>query len=81
MIWRFWSTAYVQHLEAEILWLRTREQAAQQRYEVATAELVRLRTEGQAHVAPRPLMAEREPDVDAELKTLQANSEWAGVGS
>jgi hypothetical protein len=81
VIWRFWSSAYVQHLEAEILYLRTAAQQAQQRYEVAIAALVALKTDGQANVAPRPLIAEREADVDAELKTLQANSEWAGVGS
>ena len=31
---RFWSSAYVRHLEEEIAWLRLEAQKAQQRYEV-----------------------------------------------
>lgn len=80
MMWRFWSSAYVKHLEAEIGWLRDRAQAAQQRYEVAIAELVRLKTDGHANVAPRPIMADREEDVSRELADLRKDSEWAGVG-
>lgn len=78
---RFWSTAYVTHLEAEIEWLRIERQKETQRANVAVAELVRLRTEGQANVHPTPLIADREVDVQKELTDLMGNSEFAQAGA
>ena len=78
---RFWSTAYVQHLEAEIVWLRDHAQAAQQRWEVAVAELVRLQTGGNANVHPRPLMATKEQEVGQELRDLMGDAEFSQAGT
>ena len=81
MMFRFWSRAYVRHLEAEVEWLRTEAQKARQDAQIARAELVRIATAGQANVAPRPLMADREQDVTQELEALRQSPEWAQVGS
>lgn len=77
----FGRDPYIAHLLDEIAWLRTQAQAAQQRYEVAVAELVRLKTDGQANVAPRPLMVEREQDVGAEVQRMFADQEFAQAGT
>ena len=81
MIFAFWSRAYVRHLEEEIAWLRLESQKAQQRYEVATDQLVILRTGGQASVAPRPLMADKEEGIQKELASLMADTEFAQAGT
>lgn len=80
MIWRFWSTAYVRHLEAEITWLRTEWQKEHQRAEDKANALVALRTQGQVALAERPLIADREKDVESEIKDLMRDSEWSQVG-
>lgn len=80
MIWRFWSSAYVKHLEAEVGWLRTELQKQQQRAEDKANALVALKTQGQVVLAERPLIADREQAVQNEVAELLKNSEWAGVG-
>lgn len=81
MIFRFWSSQYVQHLEAEIAWLRERTLAAEQKAAIAVAELVRLKTDGQANVHPRPLMPPHEPvDPMVEMQKLMQDSEFARAG-
>jgi hypothetical protein len=77
---RFWSTAYVQHLEAEIAWLRIEMQRHEQRAADAVDQLLRVATQGQAALPVRPLIADREPEVAQELRDLLANSEFAKAG-
>ncbi|HJQ66981.1 MAG TPA: hypothetical protein VJ816_11410 [Gemmatimonadales bacterium] len=81
MIWRFWSSAYVRHLEAEIAWLRLERQKESQRANDAVAQLVFLKTDGQANVMPRPLIADREQDIAQDFSELQKNEEWAQSGA
>lgn len=80
---RFWSRAYVSHLEAEIEWLRQEKNKETFRANVAVAELVRLKTDGLANVHPRPMMPDTDPaqDVLQQLSELQSNAEFAGVGT
>jgi hypothetical protein len=78
---RFWSNAYVKHLEGEILWLRLELQKQQQRAEDKANALVALRTQGQVTLAERPLIADREKDVETEIKDLMRDSEWSQVGT
>ena len=81
MVWRFWSTAYVRHLEAEIDFLRTEMKRHEQRAADAVDMLLRVQTQGQAALPVRPLIADREPDVQKELSELMANTEFAQAGS
>lgn len=76
----FWSRAFVKHLEEEISWLRTERQKETHRANIAVAELVRLKTEGQANVHPTPLIADREQDLTRELSDLRQDPEWARAG-
>ena len=80
---RFWSTAYTQHLEGEMAWLRIEMNRAQQRYEIATAELVRLRTDGHANVHPQPLIPPTldDPKLRADLDAMTSNPDWAQAGT
>jgi len=80
MIWRFWSTAYVRHLEAEIEFLRTEMKRHEQRADDAVDQLLRDRTQGQVALPPRPLIADREPDLTKELTELRQDPEWARAG-
>ena len=80
-MFRFWSTAFVRHLEEEIAWLRVEKQKETQRANIAVAELVRLQTGGQANIHPTPLMAEREQDLTKELGDLRNDPEWATAGT
>ncbi len=81
MIWRFWSTAYVQHLEAEIAYLRTERAKEAQRANIAVAELVRLKTDGHATIHPRPLMSDTEDALRTELAGLMDNAEFSQAGA
>lgn len=76
----FWSRAFVRHLEAEIEWLKLQWAKADQRAAIAVAELVRLKTDGQAAVHPQPLQADREADLTRELTDLRQDAEWAKAG-
>jgi len=78
---RFWSSAYVQHLEAEIAWLRLERQKETQRANIAVAELVRLKTDGHAQVHPRPLIADSEEALRTELADLMGNAEYTQAGA
>lgn len=78
---RFWSSAYVQHLEAEIAWLRLERQKEAQRANIAVAELVRLKTDGHANVHPRPLMSDSEDALKKELAGLMGDAEFAQAGA
>lgn len=80
MIFR-WSTAYARHLEAEILWLRTRAEVAEQKAAIAQAELVRLTTANQANVAPRPLFPTHEVPPVPDLDALARDPEWSEAGT
>ena len=77
----FFRHAYVRHLEAEIVFLRTEMRRHEQRAADAVDQLVRLKTEGQAALPPRPLIADREKDVSAELQRVFADSEFSEVGT
>jgi hypothetical protein len=81
MFLRFWSTAYVQHLEAEIEYLRTERAKEAQRANIAVAELVRLKTDGHATIHPRPLMSDKEDDLRKELAGLMGDAEFSQAGS
>ena len=83
MIWRFWSSAYVRHLEAEIDFLRTEMKRHEQRAADAVDMLLRVQTQGQAALPVRPLIADREQDetVQKTLNDLMANTEFAQAGS
>ena len=81
MIFRFWSTAYVRHLEDEIAFLRTEMKRHEQRAADAVDMLLRVQTQGQAALPVRPLIADREPDVQKELSELMANSEFSQAGA
>ena len=81
MIWRFWSSAYVRHLEREIDWLRTEWQKEKQRGEDKSNALVALKTQGQVVLAERPLIADREQAAPTEMVAdLLKNAEWASSG-
>ena len=77
----FWAQKYAEHLEAEIAWLRTEKQKAEQARDVAVAELVRLKTDGQAQVHPAPLIPDRLPEAPPSLAALERDPEWAQVGT
>ena len=66
---RFWSRAYVLHLEDEITWLRARLDMERNRAEVAIDNLVsvRLVESGRAPVAP--VAQPRDPGVDEGPRT------------
>jgi len=81
MLIRFWSTAYVRHLEAEVTWLRLEMRRHEQRAADAVDQLVRVQTAHQAALPPRPLIADRERDVATELTDLLKDSEFAQVGT
>jgi monomeric isocitrate dehydrogenase len=81
MMFRFWSSTLVRHLEDEIAWLRLERQKETQRANDAVAELVRLSTAGQANVQAHPLIADREQDLAKELTELQKDGEWSQVGT
>ena len=81
MVLRFWSSAFVRHLEEEIAWLRVEKQKETQRANIAVAELVRLKTDGQASVHPQPLLPDAAPaDLATELADLRRDPEWAQAG-
>lgn len=80
MMFRFWSAAYARHLEAEIAWLRVEMQKEKQRAADAVNALVALKTQGQVVLAERPLIADREKDVQTELADLMRDSEFSQVG-
>lgn len=63
------------------MWLRTELQKERQRKEDSVNALVALKTQGQVMLAERPLIADREKDVQAGVEDLMKNSEWAGVGT
>ncbi len=81
MMFRFWSSAYVRHLEAEIDFLRTEMKRHEQRAADAVDQLLRVQTQGQAALPVRPLVADREPDLTKELGALQRDPEWAQAGT
>lgn len=81
MIWRFWSTAYVRHLESEIEWTRLQWAKADQRAQDAVSAMLALQTQGQVALPVRPLIADREKDVQREVEDLLKNSEWSQVGT
>ena len=77
----FWSREYVRHLEGEIDWLKTQWAKSNQRADIAVAELVRLKTDGQASVHPQPLLPDAAPaDLATELADLRRDPEWAQAG-
>ena len=80
MIWRFWSTAYVRHLEEEIHFLRTEMKRHEQRAADAVDQLLRTQTQGQAALPVRPLIPDREADPMRELTALRNEPEWAMAG-
>ena len=81
MMFRFWSSQYVRHLEAEIEFLRTEMRRHEQRAADAVNQLVILQTQGQASLPPRPLIADRERDVAQEVSELLRDSEFSQVGT
>ena len=78
---RFWSTAYVRHLEEEIHFLRTEMKRHEQRAADAVDQLLRTQTQGRAALPVRPLIPDREPDLTKELTELQSNPDWAHAGA
>lgn len=81
MMFRFWSSVYVRHLEQEIDWLRVEMRKEKQRADDAVSAMLALQTQGQVALPPRPLIADKEKDVQRELADLMQNSEFMQVGS
>jgi hypothetical protein len=81
MMFRFWSSAYVRHLEAEITWLRTEMKRHEQRAADAVDQLLRVQTQHQAALPVRPLIADRESDATAEVEKLFADPDFAQAGT
>lgn len=81
MIFRFWSSQYVRHLEAEIQWLRVEMKRHEQRAEDAVSAMLALKTQGAVALPPRPLIADRERDVQQEIGDLLRDSEFSQVGT
>jgi hypothetical protein len=66
---RFWSRAYVLHLEDEILWLRKRLDMERNRAEVAIDNLVNVRLVEAGRVPVTPTVQPRDPDVEDTPRT------------
>jgi hypothetical protein len=81
MILRFWSAQYVRHLEEEIAWLRIEMKRQEQRAEDAISQMLQIKTAGAAALPPRPLIADKERDVQQELAELMKDSEFSQAGT
>lgn len=77
---RFWSRAYVLHLEDEILWLRQRLDMERNRAEVAIDNLVSVRVTApvMSTVQPRNPAIETPEEI---VGRLHADPEFAEAGS
>jgi hypothetical protein len=76
-VFRFWSTKYVRHLEAEIEYLRAQMEHERQRAEIAIDTLLSVRVQVQGVTQPTPREAQQaETLVDKLLK----DAEFAQVG-
>lgn len=81
MFLRFWSSAYVRHLEQEIEWLRLEMRKEKQRADDAVSTMLAVKTQGAAALPVRPLIASQEKDVQTEMETLLRDSEFSSVGT
>jgi hypothetical protein len=90
-VFRFWSRAYVLHLEDEIQWLRGRLDMERQRAEIAIDNLVsvRIAAVGSAPVQPtmQPLLPPTAPEAEAPrtaeeaMRRILADPEFLSAGS
>lgn len=83
---RFWSRAYVMHLEEEIAWLRDRLDMERHRAEVAIDNLINVRvaatTQAPVQAMQQPVKPEQSAEaMDALVRRLQADPEFANAGN
>lgn len=77
-MFRFWSTRFVRHLEAEVEYLRGQAEHERQRAERAIDELLRVRVNVMGVTAPTPREAEQ---AEAMVDKLLKDSEFAQTGN
>ena len=66
---RFWSRAYVLHLEDEITWLRDRLDMERNRAEIAIDNLVNVRLAESGRAPVTPMVQPRDPAVEDAPRT------------
>jgi len=79
-IFRFWSSQYVRHLEAEILWLRTQAEKERQAKEEAVSAMVSVKTRGLVSLPVRPLIPDREREGTTQIEDLFKDPEFSRAG-
>ena len=76
-MFRFWSTKYVRHLEAEIEYLRGQVEHERQRAEIAIDTLLQVRVQAGPVTQPTPREAAK---ANSLVDEILANPEFARVG-
>lgn len=71
----------IEILEAELAYFKTQFEKERQRAEDAVSQMLAMKTQGAASLPPRPLIADREKDVQAEIERVFADSEFSQAGT